>query len=98
MSTFDGTRVVCLGFALALGAASGCGVASDCLRYSDCTAGLTCAYGHCVFPPGQDPGDGAAAEGATGEDSGLGSTGEASSPTPSPDDDASSQGGDAPAE
>ena len=78
-----------------VGAATGCGAGSDCLRYSDCDPGLTCAYGHCVAPPAQAPGDGASGDdgesGTTGDDSG-------SIPTQGSGDDANLQGGDAPAE
>ena len=35
-----------------------------CLRYSDCDPGLTCAYGHCVFPP-VAVGDGSVLEAST---------------------------------
>ncbi len=52
MSTFE--RALALGALCAAVAFSTvrCGPGpTRCLRYSDCDPGLTCAYGHCVFPP-----------------------------------------------
>lgn len=46
-----------------------------CLRYTDCDPGLTCAYGHCVYPPVASdasldaPASSGLSEASTGDDS-----------------------------
>jgi hypothetical protein len=60
-----------------------------CLRYSDCDPGLTCAYGHCVYPP-VDVGDGSAPEASTFDAGVLADAAVADEPT----DDASTDDAD----
>ncbi len=55
-----------LGSALALATVRCSPGPTRCLRYSDCDPGLTCAYGHCVFPPVAE-GDGAVLEASTSD-------------------------------
>ncbi len=98
MSTSDRTRIATIAITLLVGAAAGCGASTDCMRYSDCDEGLTCAYGHCVFPPSQDPGDGASGDDAesaeTGDDSGSIATADGSAWIPTGDDSGSTADGE----
>ena len=98
MSTSDPMRFATIAISLLVGGAAGCGAGTDCMRYSDCDQGLTCAYGHCVLPPSQDPGDTTigddAASSAAGDDSGSLSTADGSGWVPTAGDSGSAPDGD----